>query len=104
MNRIQFFTAIALSSLVVLFLFLQVLFATQLQHAQGQIAWAQQTVTNGRASENQRRQLALRIYQVGQQQQDQQLKDLLVRQGIAVKNNGAENSAAGSAPTPADTH
>jgi len=105
MNRIQFWILIVLSCLVVLCLGLQAVFVHQAQRVQGQIAAAQQEVAKGRNSENVLRQLIGRIYQVGQQSDDQQLKDLLVRQQIAVKPNTSTNSApADTFPPPSATH
>jgi hypothetical protein len=97
MNRVQFAIVVALSSLVVVFLFLQAVFAKLAQHAQLRIVAAQQVIQEGQACEGRRRQLAIRVYQVIQQTNDQALKDILLRQGITVKAAPASSSGA-SAP------
>ncbi len=95
MNRTQHGLLVAGSLLVIILLLLQVLFARQAQAAQARIVNAQQVVTEGRNCELRLRQLATRIYQLSQQ--DQGLKDLLVRQQIAV--NPPAPAAAAPAPS-----
>jgi hypothetical protein len=90
-------------TLVAVFLGLQAIYAKLSQHSQLEVVAAQQTIQEGQASEQRRRQLAVRIYQVAQQNQDQALRDLLTRQGITIKVNPQADSAAAPAPgtTPA---
>jgi hypothetical protein len=85
MSRAQFLALLVGSLLVLLALVLQVTFSIKAQGAQRQVVIAQQTITTGRDCDVRLQQLATRIYQVGTQYQDQALKDLLVRQNIAVK-------------------
>jgi hypothetical protein len=103
MNRIEFWILIVLSALVAVFLGVQAIYAKLSQHSQLEVIAAQQTIQEGQASETRRRQLAVRIYQVAQQNQDQTLRDLLTRQGITIKVNPTSDAsappAAGSAPT-----
>ena len=105
MNRIQFWTLTLVSTLVVVCLLLQVIFAHQAQHAQQKVYAGQQLIQEGRLSATRWNQLVERIVQVSQQTQDQGLRDLLTRQGITVKANpnatGTPISPAASAPAPA---
>jgi hypothetical protein len=100
MTRIQFWILIAASSLVIVFLFLQALFAHLSQGSQGRIAAAQQLLQQGQSSDVRVRQLATTIYQAAQQSQDQQLKDLLSREGFVVQPPASDGSSAPSS-TPA---
>jgi hypothetical protein len=93
MSRTQHSILIAGSSLVILFLLLQVVFARQAQYAQAHLLAAQQVITDGRSCDVRLRQLAARIYQLGQQTQDQGLKDILARQQISVQSAPATNAA-----------
>ena len=86
MNRTQFWILIAGSALLVVFLLLQIIFSRSYQFEQGRALAAQQIVTEGRAAYSRWRQLAGRVYQVANQNQDQGLKDLLTRQQITVTN------------------
>jgi hypothetical protein len=97
MNRIQFWILIAGSSLVVVLLLLQSLFAHRIQFSQGQAMRAQEVVAQGRSCDTRLRQLLYRIGQVAQQTQDQALKDLLTRQGFTIKANNPEKT------TPSET-
>jgi hypothetical protein len=101
MKPLHFWISISLSALVALFLLLQAIFTTQAQRAQAEVARAQETISQGQACETRWRQLATRIYQVGQQTQDQALKDLLTRQGINVRvATNAPSATAPAAPAP----
>ncbi len=80
MTRTQHWILLAGSCLVVLFLFLQVLFAREAQYGQARLLAAQQAITNGRECAVRLNQLATRIYQLSIQTQDQGLKDLMTRQ------------------------
>jgi hypothetical protein len=80
MSRTQHSILIAGSSLVILFLLLQVVFARQAQYGQARLLAAQQIVTDGRNCDMRLQQLATRIYQLSIQTQDQGLKDLMTRQ------------------------
>lgn len=94
MNRPQFWILIAGSTLLVLALLLQVICARSAQYAQGRALAASQFVNQGRAADTQLQQLAMRIYQVGNQNNDQALKDLLTRQRIIINNPTNATSAA----------
>jgi hypothetical protein len=109
MNRIQFFVLTGLSSLVVLLLIGQVLLARQVAYDQLLLNRAQQGVTQAQAFQGNLKEVAIRIYQDSQKLNDQQLKDLLIRQQITYKPNPtpAEDTAPSTsapAPTPALTH
>ncbi len=101
MNRIQFVILLSGSTLVIVFLALQTLFAHQVQTQQVLVAQAQETVAQGRSCDTRLRQLVGRIYQVSQQTQDPGLKDLLTRQGFTVSQNPAPSSTSAPDSSPA---
>jgi len=96
MNRIQFLIVTSASGLLALLLLSHILLVRQNNFAQNRLLAAQQFVTQAHGIEGNLKQLALRIYQLGQQSQDQGLKDLLVRQQITFTQN--QNAGAASAP------
>ena len=107
MNRIQFWVLVTLSSLVIIFLALQAVFAVFSQHMQIQVAYAQQAIQQGRAYDQRWRQLIERIVEVSQKSQDQGLKDILTRQGVTVRQAPSPSSpepAAAPAPAPAPSN
>jgi hypothetical protein len=101
MNRFQYWALIAGSSLVVLLLVLQVVFARQAQYAQARLLGAQQVITQGNNCHVRLQQLANRIYQLSVQTQDQGLRDLLVRQQIPFPSSPANNAPAQPTNVPA---
>jgi hypothetical protein len=104
MNRIQFWILIALSALVVLAGTLQLVFSRQAQSSQARIVAAQQAVERGNVCVTRLRQLATRIYQVSQQQHDQELTNLLARHDIhftiTPSSTAPETNAPASSSTP----
>ena len=104
MNRIQFWTLIALSGLVVVLLLAQVLLVRQSNFEQNRLALAQQALSQGQAFQGNLKQLAMRIVQVSQQTNDQALKDLLARQQITfTPTANTDSGSSSSAPAPAPT-
>ncbi len=106
MNRIQFFTLIVLSSLVVMLLVGQILLAHQVAVEQVKLAQAQQVINQAQIFQGNLKELAVRIYEDSQKTQDAGLKDLLVRQQISYTPNasGGTNSTAAPANPSPSTH
>jgi hypothetical protein len=103
MNRIQFWILVAASSLVLIAGALQLAFSKQAQASQARIVAAQRTVEQGNVCATRLRQLATRIYQVSQQQHDQELTDLLARHDIhfTVTPSSSPSTTAPQTSTPA---
>jgi hypothetical protein len=99
MNRIQFWVLTGLSSVVVLFLILQVIFVRMAQYEQARVMAARQVIQEGQQCDVRLRQLAGRVYQLSQQTQDAGLKDLLTRQQITVTPPPASGDGS-STPSP----
>jgi hypothetical protein len=85
MNRIQYYILLGGSGAVVLLLLFQAVFNRQAQYSQSRLMAAQAMVNQNQSYIAMLHQLAGHIYQVSQQTQDQQLKDLLTRQHIIVR-------------------
>jgi hypothetical protein len=107
MNRIQFWILVAASALVLITGTLQLVFSKQAQGAQSRIVAAQQVVERGNVCATRLRQLATRIYQVSQQQHDQELTDLLARHDIhfnvtpsSSSTTAPQTSTPATSPTP----
>jgi hypothetical protein len=99
MNRNQFLVLTGLSSLVILFLFLQIIFVRMAGVDQGKLMQAQQIVQQGQQCDQRVRILAQRIYNDSQRFHDQGLTDLLARQQITITAPPAGGEAA---PAPAE--
>jgi len=99
MNRIQFWILIGASSLIVLLLLLQVVFARGAAYSQARNAQAQQILAQGQTCSTRLGQLAGRVYQLSQSTGDQGLKDLLTRQQLTF----TPPSHTGETATPAST-
>jgi hypothetical protein len=103
MNRFQFIIVTSLSGVIFFCIFLQIILvrvsATDDQRARA----AQATIQKGQLCFTRLQQIAGRIAQVAQQQDDQQLKDLLQRQNIQIKptpaTTGTPAPAASTTPT-----
>lgn len=93
-----------MSGLIVVLLLAQILLARQNNFEQNRLSQAQLIVTQAQAFQSNLKQLAVRIYQVSQQTQDQGLKDLLVRQQISFNpSQSPDNSSSAPTPSPAPT-
>lgn len=95
-----------MSGLIVVLLLAQILLARQNNFEQNRLSQAQQIVTQAQGFQANLKQLAMRIYQLSQQTQDQGLKDLLVRQQITFNSNqsSGNGSSSPSETTPSTTH
>jgi len=101
MNRLEFTIVTCLSGVIALCIFLQIIFVRfsaadelRLRQTDDTLQQAQQFYTHSR-------QIAQRIAQVAQQQNDPALKDLLTRQNITIK---SDTNAAPAAPEAPSTH
>jgi phage protein D len=103
MNRIQFWVLTGLSSLIVLFLVLQLIVVHYASNDQANLAAAQQRIQRGQASQQLLKQMALRIYTDSQKTQDPGLKDLMSRQQIQFNPSTDASSTDSATPTPAPT-
>ncbi len=107
MNRIQFLIVTSASGLLAVLLLAQILLVRQSNFEQNRLIAAQQFVTQAQGFQGNLKQLAVRIYQVSQQTQDQGLKDLLARQQINFTPNQGDGSTPAATPAPdanAPTH
>jgi hypothetical protein len=105
MNRLQFIIVTSLSAVIALCIFLQIILvrisATDDQRARE----AQASIQQGQLCLNRLQQIAGRIAQVAQQQDDQALKDLLTRQNIQIKPApAADTTTTTPAPMAPATH
>jgi hypothetical protein len=85
MNRIQFFVLIGLSGLLFLLLMGHLYLGQTAAASQSKVANAQAFINQASAFANNYKSLATYIAQASQKSNDPALKDLLARQGIAVK-------------------
>jgi len=74
MNRIQFLIVTIASGVFVALLLTHILLVRQINFEQNRLIAAQQFVAQAQGFQGNLKQLAVRIYQVGQQSQDQGLK------------------------------
>jgi len=100
MNRIQFFILTGLSSLVVLLLFGQILLTHYAGVEVNQFNQARQIVSQGQASQDLVKQLAVRIYNDSVKTQDPGLKELMIRQQITYTPGKASNTNPTESPAP----
>jgi hypothetical protein len=98
MNRVQFIIVTTLSGIVALCIFLQIIFVRLLGSDQARLRDTEQALQAGQADFTHLQQVATSIAQLAQQQNDQALKDLLVRQQIQIKAPDEANSAPPAAP------
>jgi hypothetical protein len=105
MNRVQFIIVTTLSGIVALCIFLQIIFVRLLGSDQSRLRDTEQALQAGQNDFTHLQQIATRVAQLAQQQNDQALKDLLARQQIQIKANpddaNASAPAAPAAPAPA---
>lgn len=97
MTRLQFIIVTSLSAVIALCIFTQIILVRVSANDDQRARVAQASVQQGQLCFNRLQQIAQRIAQVAQQQNDQQLKDLLTRQHIEVK-SGASTPAATTTP------
>ena len=98
MNRLQFIIVTSLSGVVALCIFLQIIFVRISAGDDQRAREAQAQIQQGQLCLTRLQQIAGRIAQVAQQQDDQELKDLLTRQNIKVKPPTTDTT---TTPTPA---
>jgi hypothetical protein len=98
MNRAQFLIVTTLSGIVALCIFLQIIFVRLLGADQSRLRDTEQALQAGQSDFTHLQQIATRVAQLAQQQNDEALKDLLTRQQIQIK---APDDANSTAPAPA---
>jgi hypothetical protein len=96
----RFLTLTTLSGVVALCILLQIVFVRLTQTDELRLQQTEAALQQGELCDTRLVQIAKRIAQVAQQQQDQQLKDLLTRQGFEMKPPAGSNAPA-LAPAPA---
>ena len=101
MNRVQFIIVTTLSGIVALCIFLQIIFVRLLGADQSRLRDTEQALQAGQSDFNHLQQIATRVAQLAQQQNDQALRDLLARQNIQIKANPDDTGSAAPAPAPA---
>ena len=109
MNRIQFYILVGLSSMLVVFLALNLWLVHKVTFQQGEVSSLQQAFTQGRDVQQKLTQLIQRInVEVQKTPPNQALKDILTREQINIKapDAGANANATDSsaAPAPSATH
>jgi len=100
MNRIQFIIVTILSGVVALCIFLQIIFVRLSAADETRLRQIGEALQEGQSDFDHLQQIATRVAQLAQQQNDDQLKDLLVRQNIQIKDNGPGATGAGAAAAP----
>jgi hypothetical protein len=103
MNRLQFIIVTSLSGVIAFCIFLQIILVRISANDDQRARDAQAKLQQGQLCFTRLQQIAGRIAQVAQQQDDQQLKDLLQRQNIQIKPNAAASGTPAATTTPA-TH
>jgi hypothetical protein len=103
MNRVQFIIVTTLSGIVALCIFLQIIFVRLLGSDQTRLRDTEQAMQSGQNDFTHLQQIATRVAQLAQQQNDQALKDLLARQNIQIKpgSDDANSGAPATQPAPA---
>jgi HAMP domain-containing protein len=105
MNRVQFLIVTILSGIVALCIFLQIIFVRLLGADQSRLRDTEQALQAGQNDFTHLQQIATRVAQLAQQQNDEELRNLLTRQNIQIKANPDEAApgtpAAAPAPAPA---
>lgn len=100
----RFVILTSLSVVIALCIFLQVIFVRNAQVDEVQVQRTEAALQQGELFQTRELEIAKRIAQVAQQQQDQALKDLLARQGFPMRQPAGAPAAptpSASAPTPA---
>ena len=106
MNRNEFLIVTGLSGLVFVLLVLQIVFVRTANYDQARVMQAQQYINQGQVCLNNLQKVAMRTAQLSQTTGDQGLKDLMVRQQIAIgpaPSQTPSESAPSPAPAPAAT-
>ena len=85
MNRTQFIIVTTLSAVIALCIFLQIIFSRISAADEIRLGNTENALKQGQLCFTRLQQVAGRVAQVAQQQNDQALKDLLVRQNIQIK-------------------
>jgi hypothetical protein len=98
MNRVQFVIVTSLAGIVALCIILQFFLSMSLGAKEANLRQAGGALQEGEADFQHLQQIATRVAQLAQTQNDSQLKDLLTRNNIQI-NNGT--NAAPMAPAPA---
>jgi DNA-binding protein H-NS len=104
MNRIQFLIVTILSCFVALCIISQLCLSWSLTSKETSLRQTEAALQQGEADANHLQQIATRIAQLAQQQNDEQLRDLLTRQNIKINNGGSTNAAPAAPATPSSSH
>jgi hypothetical protein len=97
MNRVQFIILTILSGLVAICILLQIIFVRLSAADEMRLRQIGEALQEGQSDFDHLQQIATRVAQLAQQQNDDQLRDLLTRQNIQINNNGT-NAPAATAP------
>ncbi len=97
----RFLVLTILSSFIALCVLLQIIFVRMVQADELRLKQAELMLQEGQNCYGRLQQIAARVAQVSQQQQDQALRELLTRQNIQIKPNAGAPAAAAPAPAAA---
>ena len=100
MNRIQFWILTGLSGLIAALLVAHIFLVRQANFEQARVSAAQQFLSQGQASQEILKQLAVLIFKESQKSQDPGLKELLTRQNISYTPTADSTNATDSAAPP----
>ena len=98
MNRVQFIIVTTLSGVVALCILLQIIFVRLSAADELKLRQVSAALQEGQTDFDHLQQIATRVGQLAQQQNDDQLRDVLKRQNIQIK-----GPATNAAPTPTTT-
>jgi hypothetical protein len=108
MNRVQFIIVTTLSGIVALCILLQIIFVRLSAADELKLRQVSAALQEGQADFDHLQQIATRVAQVAQQQNDDQLRQILSRQNIQVKGSTttppADATPTTTAPTTPSTH
>jgi hypothetical protein len=100
MSFLRFVILTSLSAIIALCILLQIIFVRLAQADGVRVAQTEQALQQGELCQTRLVEIAKRVAQVAQQQQDQSLKDLLARQGFQIKQQAAAPAAAPASTMP----
>jgi hypothetical protein len=98
MSYPRFLILTILSSVIALCVLLQIIFVRMVQADELRLKQTELMLQEGQNCYGRLQQIASRVAQVAQQQQDPALRDLLTRQNIQIKPNAGAPAAAAPAP------
>ncbi len=99
MNRVQFIIVTALSGIVAFCILLQIIFVRLSAADEVKLRQVSAALQEGQNDFNHLQQIATRVAQLAQQQNDDQLRQVLIRNNIQIKGNASTNAPAASSTT-----